>query len=97
MKRNKIMEFLAFFLLQELHQKLFNKSYFSQRKIHETPIFLDLFGESRFHLPKFLHFVDNEKGQYHFISTQRCRYDDSCTVKPLCLKFPWERKNPIMM
>jgi hypothetical protein len=32
----------------------------------ETPIFLGLFGESRFHLLlKFLPFIDNEKGQCH--------------------------------
>jgi hypothetical protein len=38
-------------------------SFFSQRKILETPVFLDLFSERRFHLlVKFLHFVDNEKG-----------------------------------
>jgi hypothetical protein len=44
--RNEIMKLLAFFLLQELHQKLDNKSYFSQRNILEMPIFLDLFNES---------------------------------------------------
>jgi hypothetical protein len=56
------MKLLAFFLVQGLHQKLDNKSYFSQRKILETPIFLDLFNERRFHLLlKFLHFVDNER------------------------------------
>jgi hypothetical protein len=48
-------------LLQGLHQKPDNKSYFSWRKILETLIFLDLFSERRFHLLlKFLHFVDNE-------------------------------------
>jgi hypothetical protein len=40
MKRNEILKLLAFFLLQGLHQKPNNKSYFSQRKILETPIFL---------------------------------------------------------
>jgi hypothetical protein len=52
---------LAFFLLQGLHQKPDNKSYFSRRKIPETPIFLELFTERRFRLLlKFLHFVDIE-------------------------------------
>jgi hypothetical protein len=59
--RNEIMKLLAFFLSQGLHQKLDNKSYFFWRKILETPIFLSLFSERRFHLLlKFLHFVDNE-------------------------------------
>jgi hypothetical protein len=44
------MKLLAFFLLQELHQKLDNKRYFSRRKILETPVFLDLFSERRFRL-----------------------------------------------
>jgi hypothetical protein len=39
------MKLLAFFLLQGLIQKLDNKSYFSQRKILEKPILLDLFSE----------------------------------------------------
>jgi hypothetical protein len=57
---NEIMKLLAFFLLQGFHQKLDNKSCFSQRKILETPTFFYLFSE-RFHLLlKFLHFVDNE-------------------------------------
>jgi hypothetical protein len=61
MNRSEIMKLLAFFLLQGLHQKPDNKSYFSRRKILETPIFLDLFSERRFHLLlKFLHFVDKK-------------------------------------
>lgn len=59
--KDEIMKLLAFFLLQGLHQKPDNKSYFSRRKILETPIFFELFTERRFHLLlKFLHFVDNE-------------------------------------
>lgn len=59
--RTEIMKLLAFFLLQGLHQKLDNKSYFSRRKILETLIFFELFSKRRFHLLlKFLHFVDNE-------------------------------------
>jgi hypothetical protein len=59
-KRNGIMKFLAFFLLQGLHQKPDNKSYLSRRKILETPIFSELFSERRFHLLlKSLHFVDS--------------------------------------
>jgi hypothetical protein len=50
---------LAFFLLQGLHQKPDNRNYFCQRKILETPIFLELFSKRRFHLLKYLHF-DNE-------------------------------------
>jgi hypothetical protein len=51
------MKLLAFFLLQGLHQKPDNKSYFCQREILEMPIILELFSKRRFH---FLHFVDNE-------------------------------------
>lgn len=59
---DEIMKLLAFLLLQGLHQKPDNKSYFSRRKILETPIFLELFTERRFHLLlKFLHFVNNEE------------------------------------
>nr|CAD7575868.1 unnamed protein product [Timema californicum] len=59
--KDEIMTLLSFFLLQGLHQKPDNKSYFSRRKILETPIFMELFSERRFHLLlKFLHFVDNE-------------------------------------
>jgi hypothetical protein len=58
--RNEIIKLLAFFLLQGLHQKPDNKSYFFQKKILETPTFLDLFSERSFHIPlKFLHSVDN--------------------------------------
>jgi hypothetical protein len=40
--RNEIMKLLAFFTyVQGFHQKLDNKSYFSRRKILETPIFLE--------------------------------------------------------
>jgi hypothetical protein len=39
MNRNEITKLLAFFLLQGLHQKPENKSYFSLRKILETRIF----------------------------------------------------------
>jgi hypothetical protein len=48
-------------------------SYFNQQKILETPIFLELFRERRFHLLlKFLHFVGNEN------------YDEAtCTSKRL--------------
>jgi hypothetical protein len=68
----EIMKLLEFFLLQELHQKLDNKSYFSQRKILETPIFLDLFSERRFHLLlKFLHFADNESYNEATCSSKR--------------------------
>jgi hypothetical protein len=57
----EIMKLLALFLLQGLHHKLDNKSYFCRRKILETPVFLELFSERRFHLLlKFLHFVNNE-------------------------------------
>jgi DNA-directed RNA polymerase subunit RPC12/RpoP len=55
MNRNEIMKLQIFFLLQGLHQKPDNKSYFL-----ETPIFLILFSE-RFHLLlKFLQFIDNK-------------------------------------
>jgi hypothetical protein len=55
------MKFLTFFLLQELHQKPDNKSYFCQRKTVEMSIFLELFSERRFHLLlEFLHSVDNK-------------------------------------
>jgi hypothetical protein len=57
------MKFLAFFLLQGLHKKPDNKSYFSKRKILETLIFLNLYSERRF--LKFLHSADKEKGQCH--------------------------------
>jgi hypothetical protein len=57
------MKLLALFLLQGLHQKLENKSYFFQRKILETPIFLDMFSDWFHLLLKFLDFVDNDKGQ----------------------------------
>jgi hypothetical protein len=61
--RNKIIKLLAFFLLQGLHKELDNKSYFSWRKILETPIFVELFSE-RFHpVVKFLHFVYNGRSQ----------------------------------
>jgi hypothetical protein len=59
------MKLLAFFLLQGLHQKPDNKSYFFQRRILEMPIFFDLFSGRRVHLLlEFLHFVDNEKGKH---------------------------------
>jgi hypothetical protein len=58
--RNQIIKFLEFFLLQGLHQKLNDKSYFSQRKLLETPVFLDLFHERRFHLLLKFHFVNNK-------------------------------------
>jgi hypothetical protein len=85
MNRNEIMKFLAFFLLQGLHQKLDNKGYFSRRKILETPIFLDRFSERRFHLLlKFLHFVDNEKGQ-HCETRYNC---ENCRVALCAAPFP---------
>jgi hypothetical protein len=72
MTRNKMMKMLGFFLLQGLHQKLDNKSYFSQRKILETPIFLDWFSKRRFHLLlKFLHFVDNESHEETISGSKR--------------------------
>jgi hypothetical protein len=43
--RNKIMKLLAFFPLQGLQQKPDNKGHFFQRKILETPLFLDLFSD----------------------------------------------------
>jgi hypothetical protein len=52
-EQNETMKVLAFILLQGLHLKLDNKSYFFHRKILEMFIFLDL-------LLKFRHFVDNE-------------------------------------
>jgi hypothetical protein len=56
--RNETTKLLTFFLLQGLHQKPDNKSYFPHRKILETYLFLDLFSERRFHLqPKFLHLI----------------------------------------
>jgi hypothetical protein len=55
----EIIKLLAFFL-SRLHQKPYIKSYFSHRKILETPIFLELFSERRFHLPLKFNFVDNE-------------------------------------
>jgi hypothetical protein len=59
--RIEIMNLLAFFLLQGVHQKLDNRSYFSRKKILETPIFLELFSERRFHLLlKFLLSVKDE-------------------------------------
>jgi hypothetical protein len=62
MNRNEIMKLLAFFLLTRTsHQNPDSRSHFSQRNILETPIFLDLYSERRFHrLLKFLHFVDNK-------------------------------------
>jgi hypothetical protein len=64
--RIEAMKLPAFSLLQGLHQKPDNKRYFSWRKILETPTYLDLFSERRFPLLlKFLHFIDNEKGQSH--------------------------------
>jgi hypothetical protein len=52
------MKLLAFFLLQGLHHKPDNNSYFCLRKILERPLFQQ---EERFHvLLKFLHFADNE-------------------------------------
>jgi hypothetical protein len=58
MNRIEIMKSLAFFLLQVLHQRPHN--IFSHRKILETPIFLDICSERKFHLLKFFHFVDNK-------------------------------------
>ena len=70
--KEEIMTLLAFFLLQGLHQKPDNKSYFSRRKLLETPIFLELFTEKRFHLLlKFLHFVDNEAYDENTSSSRR--------------------------
>jgi hypothetical protein len=48
--RIEIMNYVAFFLLQGLHQKPDNRNYFSQRKILEMPIFLNLISERRIHL-----------------------------------------------
>jgi hypothetical protein len=85
MNINKIIKLLPFFLLQELHQILDNKSSFSWRKILETPIFLDLFSERRFHLLlKFLHFVDNKKDQH-----RETRYNcENCRVVLCAATFP---------
>jgi hypothetical protein len=59
--RIEVTKFLAVFLLQGLHHKSDSKSYISHRKILETPIYLGLFTERRFHLLlKFRNFVDNE-------------------------------------
>jgi hypothetical protein len=70
--RIEIMKLLAFFLLQGLHQKPGNKSCFSQRKILEMLIFLELFSRRSFHLLlKFLHFVDNESYDEPTCSSKR--------------------------
>jgi hypothetical protein len=59
--RNETAKFPAFFLLQVPHQTPDIKRYFSWKKILETPMFLDLYSEKRFHLlPKFIHFVDDK-------------------------------------
>jgi hypothetical protein len=84
MKRTEIMKLLAFFLLQGLHQKPDKKSYFSWRKILETPVFLELFSERRFHLlSKFVHFVDNK-------SYDEVTYSSRRLYK---LKFIWDHLN----
>jgi hypothetical protein len=62
-KNTNEIKLLSVFLLQRLHQKPNNKSYFSQRKILETPTYLDLFSE-RFHLLLKFHHVDNKKCQH---------------------------------
>jgi hypothetical protein len=65
------MKLLVFFLKQILHQKPDNKLFF-QRKILETPIFLDVFSRRRFHLLlKLLHFVDNERYEEATCSSKR--------------------------
>jgi hypothetical protein len=70
--RNEIVKFPAFFLLQGLHQKPDNKRYFSWKKILETPMFLDLYSERRFHLMlKFLHFVDDKSYDETICSSER--------------------------
>jgi hypothetical protein len=62
MNKNKMMKLLAFFVLQGHHQKPDNKGYFSWRNFLETPIFLDLFSERRFHLLfMFLHFLTTKR------------------------------------
>jgi hypothetical protein len=82
----EIMKLLAFFLLQGLHQKLDNKSYFCWNKILETPIFLELFIERRFHLLRFLHFVDNESYDEATCSSKR-QYKLKFIVDHLNAKF----------
>jgi hypothetical protein len=79
------MKLLALFLLQGLHQKPNNEAIFFQGKILETPVFLGLFCESRFHLPlKFLHFADNEKGH-----NRETRYNyKNCRVALCATLFP---------
>lgn len=52
--------FLGFMILQSITVKPEYKLYFSRRESIETPFFLRIFTEKRFHLLlKFLHFVDN--------------------------------------
>jgi hypothetical protein len=52
---------------------LITKSYFSRRKILETPIFLELFRERSFHLLlKFLRFVDKESTMGPFAVPKDC-------------------------
>ena len=63
---------VAFFLLQILHYKPDNKSYFLKRKVLVSPIFLELFKEKKFHLlPKFLHLVDNKAYNENTPGTRR--------------------------
>jgi hypothetical protein len=78
------MKLLAFVLLEGFFQKPDNKSYISWGKIMDTPIFLDLFSERRFHLFKFLHFVGSEKGQH---CETRYNYEN-CRVALCAAPFP---------
>jgi hypothetical protein len=66
------MKLLEFLLLQGIDQKSDNKSYFSKRKLLETPIYSEIFTERRFHLLlKFLNFVDNERYEEATCSSRR--------------------------
>jgi hypothetical protein len=71
--RNEIMKLLAFFLLQELHQKLDNKRYFSQRNILETPIFLTCSMKDGFTFyPSFCTLLTNESYDEATCSSKYC-------------------------
>jgi hypothetical protein len=98
------MKLLAFFLLQGLHQKPDNKSYFCRREILET---LELFSERRFHLLlKFLNFVDNKTYDeatcgserlsqiilYHLNAKFRSVYTPKCYVSADESMMTWKRR-----
>jgi hypothetical protein len=78
------MKLLAFFLLQGLHQKPNNKSYFPRKKIMETPITLDLSVREISIYTHFLYFVDNKKGK-----RRETRYNrENCRVALCATSFP---------